>query len=166
MACEARGNARAGVVVAAWDTAEIVGGDGEHVLGQPLFAARQARMGESVGHRFRKVDLAVIFQLEHALHVTDSLDFENVQVDDQLSLTKGFFKGVGGDGGGIGAGHVLSNDSLARDPVSAGYGDGGGGQGDAERDLEEGSMELIYDPKLGVFFDPKTNAFFMREPVR
>ena len=43
---------------------------------------------------------------------------------------------------------------------------GGGAQGDAERDLEEGSMELIYDPKLGVFFDPKTNAFFMREPVR
>jgi hypothetical protein len=123
-------------------------------------------MGESVGHRSRKVDLAVIFQLEHALQVTDSLDFENVQVDDQLSLTKGFFKGVGGEGGGIGAGHVLSNDSLARDPVSAGYGDVGGTQGAAEQDLEDGSMELIYDPKLGVFFDPKTNAFFMREPVR
>ena len=122
-------------------------------------------MGESVGHRSRKVNLAVIFQLEHALHVTDLLDFENVQVDDQLSLTKGFFKGVGGGGVGIGAGHVLSDGSLARDPVSAGYGARGWTQGDAEQDLEEGSMELIYDPNLGVFFDPKTNAFFMREPV-
>ena len=59
MACEARGNKRAGVVVAAWDTTEIVGGDGEHVLGQPLFAARQVRIGESVGHSFRKVDFRV-----------------------------------------------------------------------------------------------------------
>lgn len=80
-------------------------------------------------------------------------------------MTKGFFKGVGGGGGGIGSGHVLSNGGLARDPVSAGYGARGWTQGDAEQDLEEGSMELIYDPNLGVFFDPKTNAFFMREPV-
>ena len=42
MACEARGNARAGVVVAAWDTAEIVGGDGEQVLEGSL-SLRRAR---------------------------------------------------------------------------------------------------------------------------
>jgi hypothetical protein len=42
---------------------------------------------------------------------------------------------------------------------------GGGtwdGKGDVEEDLEQ-ELELIYDPTLGVYFDPRTNQFFMRD---
>ena len=48
MACEARGNARAGVVVTAWDTAEIVGGEGEHVLEGSLSLRRARQEWESL----------------------------------------------------------------------------------------------------------------------
>ncbi len=42
---------------------------------------------------------------------------------------------------------------------------GGGtwdGKGNVEEDLEQ-ELELIYDPTLGVYFDPRTNQFFMRD---
>lgn len=48
MACEARGNARAGVFVAAWDTAEVVGGDGELVLEGSLSLRRARQAWESL----------------------------------------------------------------------------------------------------------------------
>eukprot|EP00802_Teleaulax_amphioxeia_P014598 Tamp_14667.p1 GENE.Tamp_14667~~Tamp_14667.p1 ORF type:complete len:477 (+),score=45.22 Tamp_14667:100-1431(+) len=131
--CQATSEAGAPGGLSAWGTAEIAGGDGGQVLEGSLSLQRARR------------------------------EWASLSVDDQLSLTKGFFNGARGGGSG-GAGHSLSNVDLARESVSAGPG-AGGGQGDGERDLEEGSMELIYDPNLGVFFDPKTNAFFMREAV-
>ena len=57
--------------------------------------------------------------------------------DHQLSLTRGLF-----------AGELLTSSASACAEV-------------AEGDDEE--MDLIYDPNLGLYFDPKSNSFFMRE---
>ena len=57
--------------------------------------------------------------------------------DHQLSLTRGLF-----------AGELLTSSAPACAEV-------------AEGDDEE--MDLIYDPNLGLYFDPKSNSFFMRE---
>ena len=47
-----------------------------------------------------------------------------------------------------------------------------GGEGGVEREEEahvtvedDETMELIYDPNLGLYFDPQTNQFFMRDAV-
>ena len=56
--------------------------------------------------------------------------------DHRLSLTRGI------------AGELLTSSAPACAEV-------------AEGDEEE--MDLIYDPNLGLYFDPKSNSFFMRE---
>ena len=75
-------------------------------------------------------------------------EWANLPVDDQLSLTRGFFRKGG---------------AAARESAEAGGVAHRGDEGESG-DGEEG-LELIYDPNLGLYFDPKTNSFFARDAL-
>jgi len=75
-------------------------------------------------------------------------EWASLPVDDQLSLTRGFFR----------KGGVAVSESAAAGGVAHGGDESENGDG------EEG-LELIYDPNLGLYFDPKTNSFFARDAL-
>ena len=81
---------------------------------------------------------------------------------DQLSLTRGFFQGsVVTQSEATRGSHDKLNEIVGGGTECEQHFQGGGMD-----EVEEGEeMDLIYDPNLGLYFDPKTNSFFVRDAI-
>jgi len=82
----------------------------------------------------------------------------NFSVESSLSLTKDFFKDEGLSGGTIRESGEESSMSSSRPGTSSAAQAQAAAPGFQK--AAEGSMELIYDPELQVYFDPKTGAYY------
>ena len=81
-------------------------------------------------------------------------EWANLPFADQLSLTQASVEA--GVGAPLGASNGANTDARCGAISSK--------VGTKEEEDEEG-VELIYDPNLGLYFDPKTNSFFVRDAL-
>ena len=80
---------------------------------------------------------------------------------DTVSVSKG--AAVGARDGACDSGDCDKEKApQAYAPTGAALGWSGSKGEEGQEEEEEEDMELIYDPSLGLYFDPKTNSFFAR----